>query len=281
MKRIVDGVSYNTETATRLARRRSRRAGQPEKLVETLYQTRSGAFFIVNRRTTIGWNQEEQEAETRTERNCVPIDAQRAQSWMLKSQVHVFRNRFGDPPEATDELGAGATIYIRLPHSLKRAVDTAASGLQVSGNTWAMRCFEQCLERSPMLDASDVAPLVRKLLKGGIDLAKQLKRAHEFWTSFFDKNSRLSAKALARELGRAQRSFEAIFGERQFAKAMMPLTCLASFYEEGRGFRHRALARKIIRAFEQSDTLSFEIRRSYLKLAIQICPLDDFRADIV
>ena len=53
------------------------------------------------------------------------------------------------PPEATDQAEAGATIYIRVPVSLKTKVDEAAGTAGVPINAWALRCFEACLARLP------------------------------------------------------------------------------------------------------------------------------------
>jgi len=269
VKRIVGGFTYNTETSTRLARGRSADTDKSATLVETLYQTRGGAFFIVEKRTMVGWNQEEQESETRVQRTFVPVGSQRAQNWMLEGEVHVFQNPFDDAPEAVAEREPGATIYIRVPAILKRAVDAAAREQNVSGNVWAMRCIERFLEKSSIFDDNDAAPLVRKLLSVDANLTECLNKAREFWVSFFDKNSEMSVRALAKELSAKQRAFERIFEERPFAKQMMPLTCLGFLHDH----QNKHLARKIVKAFECSGTMSSEIRR-YLNSAAQVYPFD-------
>ncbi len=68
---------------------------------------------------------------------------------MADGDVEIFRNPFEDPPEAEAEAKPGATIYIRVPASLKRSVDEAAKAADVSGNVWAMRCVERCLNGVP------------------------------------------------------------------------------------------------------------------------------------
>jgi hypothetical protein len=50
---------------------------------------------------------------------------------------------------STAEAESGATIYIRVPAALKRDVDEAAREAKTSGNVWAMRCVERCLEGFP------------------------------------------------------------------------------------------------------------------------------------
>jgi hypothetical protein len=48
---------------------------------------------------------------------------------------------------APDEDEPEATYYIRLPRALKDACDARAKAEGVSGNVWAMRCLERCLQR--------------------------------------------------------------------------------------------------------------------------------------
>ena len=119
-----------------------------------------------------------------TEREFVPVDADRARSWMLEGEVQVFRNPFGDPPEAAAEPVPGATIFIRVPTALKSAVDTAARAQKLSGNVWAMRCLERCLEKPSLLGANDAASLVRKLVEGDADRAPGSKGQKNFGWPF-------------------------------------------------------------------------------------------------
>ena len=87
------------------------------------------------------------ETETKTSNTFVPMSREQAHKWMMTGDVEVFRDLFELPPEAEAEAEPDATIYIRVPASLKRNVDGAARAAKVSGNVWAMRCVEQCLEK--------------------------------------------------------------------------------------------------------------------------------------
>ena len=273
MKSIINGITYNTETATRLGRCRRAGSNESEKFVETLYQTHGGAFFIVEKCTTMEWNREEQEAEPRIRRTPKPISAQDAREWMLKGEVRVFQNPFGDPPEASAEAEPGATMYIRVPATLKRTADAAARDQNLSGNAWAMRCIERCLENKSTFDVMEIVPLVQKLVDGDTDLAIRFKNAKSFWEEFFKKSSHLSGAALAKELGSKQRAFEAIFEDRQFAKKMMPLTCLGSLYGGHGSFENQKLAKKVVEAFKKS-LVSIEIKGAYLEAATWVYPID-------
>jgi hypothetical protein len=152
MKRIVNGVTYNTDTATLLAQSKWEEDG--EHAVGTLYQTLGGAFFVNEEITKTIWNEGEREHQKQTTNNFVPLSPEGAHKWLMEGgDVEVFRNPFEDPPEATAEAEPAATIYIRVPASLKRFVDEAAKSEKLSGNVWAMRCVERCLNPNPYPDA--------------------------------------------------------------------------------------------------------------------------------
>jgi hypothetical protein len=146
MKRIVNGVTYNTDTSTLLARAEC--ATDHEREVDCLYQTRGGAYFVHEETTQQIWNEKQRGHEERVENKFVPMSPEDSNKWLLEGDIEVFHNPFGDPPEAESEAEAspGATLYIRMPSALKKRVDEAAKAANVSGNVWAMRCIERCLD---------------------------------------------------------------------------------------------------------------------------------------
>jgi hypothetical protein len=149
MKRIIDGVTYNTDTATVVATAEwtdEAWGGNPEEEHKgTLYQTRGGAFFlhvhteweVLNRRT--------EEVEARSRDTFEPMTAAAAQKWVMAGEVELVNDAFGEPPEAVAEEAPGATVYVRVPTSLKDRMEEAASDDKLSVNAWAMRCWETCL----------------------------------------------------------------------------------------------------------------------------------------
>jgi hypothetical protein len=149
MKTIVNGVTYNTDTSTALARSEYRN-GDGVEITGTLYQTRGGAFFVDEEVTRQVWNEREREHQSKITHNFLPMNAEGAHKWLVDGTdpVEIFQNPFEDPPEATAEAEPGATIYIRVPAQLKRSVDDAAREARLSGNAWAMRCVEKCLAES-------------------------------------------------------------------------------------------------------------------------------------
>jgi predicted HicB family RNase H-like nuclease len=156
MKRIVKGVTYNTETSTLLAQYEW--DNDDERGIDCLYQTRGGAFFIDEEVVKPIWNEREREHEERRTHTFVPKSPDDAHKWLLEiDNLEIFHKPFDDPPEATAEAEPGATIYVRVPSSLKKRVDDAAKEAKSSGNIWAMRCIERCLEEKGIRDYPDLA----------------------------------------------------------------------------------------------------------------------------
>jgi predicted HicB family RNase H-like nuclease len=151
MKRIVDGVTYNTQTSRLLARAVLRAVWPDDESVEhtlELYQTRGGAFFLLDRWLQEVWIERQERAEHRERSELEAMSAEQAQRWMLENDIEVIDNPFGDPPEATAEEESGSTVYVRVPPSLKRTIDQEAGKVKLSTNMWAMRCMERCLSDS-------------------------------------------------------------------------------------------------------------------------------------
>lgn len=151
MKRIVNGVTYNMATSTMLASS-SWTENNGTQDFHVLYQTRGGAFFVVEKTTRRIWNEEERRHDEMSEDRFVPKSPDEAHKWIMSGDIEVYNNPFDDPPEAAAEAEPGATIYIRVPAALKRKVDAAAGSTQVSTNVWAMRCVESCLDPAKSTD---------------------------------------------------------------------------------------------------------------------------------
>jgi hypothetical protein len=142
MKRVIDGVTYNTDTSTHVAtarwngyRQTDWRNEMPIEFEGDLYLSRGGAFFVVIT--------EPENEETRPVFE--PMSREQAEKWVMEGDVELFdESVFTAPPEATGEGETEATIYIRLPRPLKERIETAAQGEGVSLNAWVMRCVERC-----------------------------------------------------------------------------------------------------------------------------------------
>ena len=127
MKRIIDGRTYNTDTAARVT------VGEhPHSFAGwELYQNRHGAFFVIVT---------DHDGETQTIK---PLSDAEAQNWLEKYANHLVETYFGTFPEVG---AAERRLTIRIPENLASRMEIAAKGRQLSLNSYAMRCFEQCAQ---------------------------------------------------------------------------------------------------------------------------------------
>lgn len=130
MKRIIDGKTYNTETATLIAEIVDDFGSE----FSALYQTRFGAFFrydtsYIQQTDEIGYL-------------IYPIEPIDAQKWLeCHNRVNKIEKIFGIQPEA----GEGDTRFtLRLPDSLRARIEVLAKHNGQSLNAWIMRCLETC-----------------------------------------------------------------------------------------------------------------------------------------
>lgn len=137
MKRVIDGLTYNTDTAA-VAARYEYVDEKGYDVEATIYCNRGGALFIVHK-----WAPGDQ-----WRYHFEPTTRDEIQRLIEKgTQIEIVDEAIlSEPPEAVAETEKGATIYIRVPASLKRRVDEAADADGLSGNVWAMRCVERCLK---------------------------------------------------------------------------------------------------------------------------------------
>src|SRR5262249_15270257 len=154
VKRIVDSVTYDTETATPLAQSTWERGGV--EVTGVLYQTCVGAFFVHEFWTKKIWIERLSQAEKRDYNEFIPLSATEAQAWITEGEVEVIASPFKDPPEVAAEPDLCATIFIRVPASLKQRVDKAAEVAKLSGNVWAMKCVERCLDPRNVLGKRNI-----------------------------------------------------------------------------------------------------------------------------
>lgn len=125
-KRIIDGKTYNTETATQLGRWQ---VDEPPR-EETLFKTRHGAYFLHVFLDMV--------PDERIE----PLEPEGAQKWM-EQHCHpdLTEAEFGEMPEAGDPE---ARITLRIPETLHRRLAAIAKDRKQSLNAWIQRCLERC-----------------------------------------------------------------------------------------------------------------------------------------
>jgi hypothetical protein len=133
MKRIIDGKTYNTETATRLAE--AVMHPQEDALFDDLYLTRHGAFFRHFGDLSL-------HADHPDFMRLEPLDPADAQKWLERHDfVDVIEKLFGTQPEAGE---AESRVTVRMPDSLKSRIEKLAASNNQSLNAWIMRCLETC-----------------------------------------------------------------------------------------------------------------------------------------
>ena len=138
-KRIIEGKTYNTETAAKLASRSVFSAPHLMENLEkeeTLFQTRHGAFFLY-------FFNPERERWDDGRQNIVPLKPNEAQRWAEQHcTVDVIESIFGEMPEAGN---AEAKITLRMPEILRRRLAAMAESQGQSMNAAIVRCLEHCV----------------------------------------------------------------------------------------------------------------------------------------
>src|SRR5260370_37445939 len=100
MRRIIEGVTYNPETSTAIARA-VWESGEGDRNVGTLYQTRAGAFFVDVITSGSG-------------HTYVPKSRDEAKKWVLEREAETFVDAFDEPRETMgDGPPTEARNYLR------------------------------------------------------------------------------------------------------------------------------------------------------------------------
>ncbi len=130
-KRIIDGKTYNTETATELAGWDTTHDEYPMTYGEHLFQNRFGAFFLYSY---------QDDGPDGPEADIKPLSAEEARAWLEKDQrVSVIEAVFGKMPEA----GSGESKFtLRMPDSLHKRLAELAKADNQSLNAWIVRFLE-------------------------------------------------------------------------------------------------------------------------------------------
>jgi hypothetical protein len=132
-KRIINGKTYNTETATLLAKETP--GGQYGGEFDELYQTRHGAYF----RHSGDWGASTPDGPLV---EVEPLTPPEAQAWMEEhASAALIEKHFGEQPEAGE---SESRITVRIPDTLKNRIELLAGEHKQSLNAWIMRCLERC-----------------------------------------------------------------------------------------------------------------------------------------
>ena len=130
-KRIIEGKTFNTETATQLGYW----DGADTPLVQALYQTRHGAFFLYS------LDEAKHTSDPRYEQ-IIPHKPDEAQKWMEQHcSAEALERVFGEMPEPGE---TEARFTLRLPETLRKRLAALAEERRQSLNAWILRCLEAC-----------------------------------------------------------------------------------------------------------------------------------------
>jgi predicted HicB family RNase H-like nuclease len=151
-KRIIDGKTYNTETATQIEGwAETNDEPWPHEIGEYLYQNRFGAFFRFTFRESIHPEDDYEEIE--------PYTPEQARNWLEKHRsyrVDLIESLFGKMPEA----GSGESKFtLRMPDSLRERLAERAKANNQSLNAWIVRCLESCAAEPAFEEDNDIPPM--------------------------------------------------------------------------------------------------------------------------
>ncbi|MFM0053774.1 hypothetical protein [Caballeronia grimmiae] len=128
MKRIINGKTYNTDTANKVFF--GYLDAEDTSLQLSLYQTRHGEFFKavtnVHEKETLEFG---------------PITDAEAQALVERHANDLVEQYFGEMPEGG---AAERRLTIRIPGNLADRLESLAQAHGLSLNSYAMRCFERC-----------------------------------------------------------------------------------------------------------------------------------------
>ncbi|WP_165359660.1 toxin-antitoxin system HicB family antitoxin [Lichenibacterium minor] len=134
-KRIIDGKTYNTHTATRVWSF-TFSDEDPDKF-DVLYQNMHGVYF----RNFGGLD-----SFNLWRDDIVPMTPEEAKSWLIENaDAETVERFFGPQPEAGERF---TQISLRIPDSLKRRITDIAKQQKLSLNSWIMRRLESAASTS-------------------------------------------------------------------------------------------------------------------------------------
>ena len=132
-KRIIDGKTYNTETAALIAEHCLEENNYEESV--HLYRTRFGAYFL--HAYLVGIDEHEYS-------KIEPLNTEQARSWLEKykgDDPDFIEHLFDEMPEA----GSGESKFtLRMPDILRERLAARAKANDQSLNAWIIRCLESC-----------------------------------------------------------------------------------------------------------------------------------------
>lgn len=144
MKRVVGGITFNTDTATRVADVLFNDEKSGTVTHAALYQTPLGVFFALDAITT-SYRGPNLQLQKRTIYEWHDVgNSSQARAWAERYGMTIIHD-LDDISFKSHRADKFTSLYIRLPPSLKVAVEEKARATGLSVNTFVMRCVEDLL----------------------------------------------------------------------------------------------------------------------------------------
>src|SRR5690349_11397090 len=124
MKRVIDGITYNTETATEIFLQ-----SQPfSQAGWAMYQTRNGAFF------SVAWDID------RAPNSCTPLSRPEARRKLEEHASYLVEEYFGFMPK---HAAMEKRLTLRIPYGLFKRIENAATTQDIDVNKYIQRILEK------------------------------------------------------------------------------------------------------------------------------------------
>jgi hypothetical protein len=143
MKRVISGKTYDTDTATAVARYENEN-NNGETVECVVYVNKGGVYFETN-----AWIQEDDGGERLEKSSLSPLTSEDIDRLLAgRTVVEILdEEKLPPPPEASSEDErepdeAVASVYLRMPVLLKIKFETAARQARQSLNAWAISKLE-------------------------------------------------------------------------------------------------------------------------------------------
>jgi hypothetical protein len=143
VKRVINGITFNTNTSALIARYRFFDGGGPTYGISkavSVFQTRGGDFFELYAWTERGRHDSQYCLRPLTRADLAFV-LKKAKNLEVIDRAALL----GEHPREFEESRTEATVFVRLPMNLKRRLDDAARQAGKSVNSYALRLFERSL----------------------------------------------------------------------------------------------------------------------------------------
>lgn len=146
MRRVIDGKTYNTETADEVCTLSGTANRTDFRYHDTsMYRTKGGAFFLAGEGGPMSmWAQAVEQNSWSSGKGIKPLTREEALSILeQENEQDAIEQYFGEMPEAAEEDGEVHPFALRLPAALKARAAHLAAGAGLSLNAWIVQAVTE------------------------------------------------------------------------------------------------------------------------------------------